>query len=133
MDSKLNKHCIEADAGASIAQIKSCLQAMVSVLPGSSLTLIYQKQILADHDSLHSVGYSPENIISVVCVKKKVSLPSLSLQPLPSAQNLDAAARDLSPPTSVLATAASSDTSVLASSFPVEKSKIYFSSSYIGW
>jgi hypothetical protein len=83
MDSNLGRHCVEVDASSSIAHIKSCLGKMSLVSPGFFPQLVYRRQILTDHDSLHSIGYAPEGIISVVCVRNTASPPPLPPQPCP--------------------------------------------------
>lgn len=83
MDSKFHKHCIEVDAGASIAHIKSFLEKMSLVSPGFSPKLVYHKRILTDQDSLHIIGYAPEDSISIVCVRNTPSPPPLHPQPFP--------------------------------------------------
>jgi hypothetical protein len=82
MDSKLRRLCVEVDAGSSIAHIKSYLDKMSLVSPGFFPTLVYHKRILTDQDSLCSIGYIPESIISVVCVRNTPCTPPLPL-PLP--------------------------------------------------
>ena len=83
MDSKLHKHCVEVDAGASIAHIRSCLENMSLVSPGLSPKFVYRKRILVDEDSLHSIGYAPEDSISIVCVRNAPSPPPRHIHPQP--------------------------------------------------
>jgi len=83
IDSKLQHHCVEVDAGASIAHIRSCLDNMSHVSPGVSPKFVYHKRILKDEDSLHSIGYAPEDSISIVCVRNAPSPPLQPMHPQP--------------------------------------------------
>ncbi len=69
MDSKLRKHSVDADDGASVAHLKRLLANMSLVPAGFVPKLVYQQRMLSDDECIGSIGYSPERSISLVCVR----------------------------------------------------------------
>ncbi len=78
MDSKLRKHSVDMDHGASVAHVKRLLADMSLLPAGFAPKLVYQQRMLGDDECIGSIGYSPERSISVVCVRQH------RLQPAPS-------------------------------------------------
>ncbi len=78
MDSRLRKHCVDVDDGTSIAHVKLLLSNMSLVPAGFVPTLVYQKRMLGDHESVGSFGYNPELNISLVCVRSSPASIAMS-------------------------------------------------------
>jgi hypothetical protein len=82
VDSKFRKSCIQIDDAASI---KATILSM-SVVPSSfSLILVYRTKILVDADTLRSICYSPDKVITSLLVKSAVVGALLTAVQQPSA------------------------------------------------
>ena len=73
VDTKMRKHCIDLENGARVGQIKTVLVKMSLVPPGFCPKLVYQRKLLADEDSLSSIGYDADRGISFLCVRCPVA------------------------------------------------------------
>ncbi len=73
LNRKLRKHCIDLEDGARVGQIKTVLVKMSLVPPGFCPKLVYQTKLLADNDSLSSIGYDAGRGISFLCVRCPVA------------------------------------------------------------
>jgi hypothetical protein len=69
IDSKLRKHSVDVDEGASVAHVKLLLANMSLVPSGFVPELVYQRQMLSDDQCVGGIGYSLERNISLVCVR----------------------------------------------------------------
>jgi hypothetical protein len=89
VNSRLQRHCFDIDSGANIAHIKQMLFSVSLVPSGFLPELCYAKRKLTDQDSLASIGYSPEQIISLNLVRsvKNLSTEESLGQALPSASH----------------------------------------------
>ena len=69
IDSKLRKHCVDVDHGASVAHLKRLLADMSLLPAGLVPKLVYQQRMLGDDECIGGIGYSLERSISLVCVR----------------------------------------------------------------
>ena len=74
VDSKFQRHIFNVEGSANVFQLKSLLESKGLVPHGFSSKLSYQKKLLSDQDSLHSIGYISENYVSFVCIRSTVHL-----------------------------------------------------------
>lgn len=74
VDSKFQRHIFNVEGSSNVSQLKSLLESKGLVPPGFSSKLSYQKKLLSDQDSLHSIGYISENYVSFVCIRSTVPL-----------------------------------------------------------
>ena len=74
IDAKLRRYCIEVDGSANIAHLNALLATMSPVPAGFIPKLVYQKRILSDGDSVGSIGYRPESVITLVCIRAMLPL-----------------------------------------------------------
>ena len=88
-DSKLRRHSVDVDEGASVAHLKLLLANMSLVPAGFVPNLVYQARNLSDGDCVGSIGYSPDLSISLVCVKAAPASAAAGQQ-LQSSQPSDA-------------------------------------------
>jgi hypothetical protein len=68
-DTKLHRHSVDVDDGASVAHLKLLLTNMSLVPAGFVPNLVFQKRILGDDDSPAGIGFSCDRCISLVCVR----------------------------------------------------------------
>jgi hypothetical protein len=73
IDTKLRKYSLDLDDGARVGQIKTVLVNMSLVPPGFCPKLVYRTKLLADDDSLSSIGYDASRGISFLCVRCPVA------------------------------------------------------------
>jgi len=66
-DSKLCRHSVDVDEGASVAHLKLLLTNMSLLPAGFVPNLVYQRRILNDADRVGSIGFNPDLSISLVC------------------------------------------------------------------
>jgi len=123
VDSKLRKHVVDVDASASVAEVASLLELMSLVPAGRSPKLVYQRRILTGQDSLRSIGYSPDRIISVVCIRA----PSVSKTSVDAAKSdfLSKAASNPmgnapNAPAAFIATPATADAAIAPDTYSVD-------------
>jgi hypothetical protein len=126
MDSKLCKHIVEVDDGASVAQVKLLLADMSLVPSGFVPKLVYQKRMLGDDEHVASIGYIPERCISLVCTRSTPSSTAVSpeLHSQPTESNAPASAGAQQAPSSPTALQAPSSSTAFTAAVASENSTI---------
>jgi hypothetical protein len=94
-DSKLRRHSVDVDEGASVVHLKRLLADMSLPPAGFVPKLVYQQRMLGDDECIGGIGYSLERSISLVCVRSTPAstaagpelhtISSLSTEPNPTA------------------------------------------------